>query len=529
MAQEKPAVRGPVTGQRLDDISCLMLPLARDPFGRLRPPLCADALRLSLELCDMTYRLAPQPWLRAGWTDLSLQVDNQVLVGVSDADDDGDGLSAVGAWKLRWARGELRERNPVSLLRGALRQREGSDTVKAVVMLRPDELGRFVVAIGFMGTGSRVFDWFSNFRFTTEEGFHQGFYQLARHFEQSAEQMLFPTAAAVLGVEKLTLSDIFAELKRPQSRFRLWMAGHSQGGAVMQVFTHFLLHEWGALPQNVVGYGFASPTVAGGSPDIQPAAYPLYHLINSDDVVPRVGALCHLGVGLLYQSGDSIRETAYGLDGAEEAARVREDVRLLMLRMRDTPTAMETVVAFLQVFAEEKAEDFLDELQDRRWSVRPVDRLLEAAGNKTRTLVQAVTRYTERGYFDLTGTKPDEGLLSSLREQMMPVVRRYTVAQLKQALGELVRPPHVITRAQGRLMGAYAYIALRGLSALRPFVWETHADARPTRHFADAPRWTEPPRADAAVVQAPRARHMPALRRAVPAGKRRLGLSARRR
>lgn len=231
--QDAPAGRGALTGCDLSDTSSLARPFARDPFFRLRPPFSQDAAKLSLELANTAYTLDLDAWKAAGWNDFSVLIDDSLQSGM-----DHGGVRSH--FKLFKARAALKEWNPISQISGALRQRERSDTIKAVCMMKPDGEGHFLLAIGFMGTGSRFYDWFSNLRFTPEEGFHRGFVQLCESFEMNAEEIVFPAAAEALGLEKLTLGEVFSEMRSLSSRFRLWMAGHSQGGAVMQVLTERL-------------------------------------------------------------------------------------------------------------------------------------------------------------------------------------------------------------------------------------------------------------------------------------------------
>jgi hypothetical protein len=106
-------------------------------------------------------------------------------------------------------------------VRSALRQRHGSDTGKAVVMIHPAPLGRYVVSVSFMGTGVRFYDWFSNFRMTTLAGVHKGFQQLAEQFEGMEEEICFPATAAELGLERLTLRHVLQEMRSASSRFTL--------------------------------------------------------------------------------------------------------------------------------------------------------------------------------------------------------------------------------------------------------------------------------------------------------------------
>ena len=85
------APRGVLTGIPLDDVRRLRLPPSPDPFGRLRPPPDLTALRLSLELSYLTYNLELDPWMRAGWTDVSIQVDNSLQSGVTVGESENAG------------------------------------------------------------------------------------------------------------------------------------------------------------------------------------------------------------------------------------------------------------------------------------------------------------------------------------------------------------------------------------------------------------------------------------------------------
>lgn len=491
--------RGPVTGIDLGDLDALRQPFCQDPFFRLRPPLRQEALLLSLELAAMAYRLEVNDWMDAGWRDFSIQIDNQLQTG-QDRRPLSYRLSplSIDRRKARHekaarpqarAKSTLWERNPIQQVLGALRQRERSDTIKAVTLLRRQRDGRNIVAIGFMGTGSRFYDWFSNFRFTPEEGFHRGFAQLTDVFERSAERIVFPDTAAEMGLETLTLADILEEMRSLNSRFFLWMAGHSQGAAVMQVFCHRLMEDWRVLPQNMLGYGFASPTVATGQFVYDPARYPLYHVLNSDDVVPRLGALLHLGLCLEYRATSAIRDACYGWSGEEADAAPREALEPFLLRMTDTPGAMEICVAFCYCLLEEKAEEHLNVLMDRKWTIAPIEKVLSYAGNKAQDVIEAFARHTRNGYRALVGQGMDGDRIAALKEDIRPVVRQYTLRQLLSALHSLVTPPHTLAARPPMPSGAYSYIAMEGFRGLRPCIWVKQRGSLPIRQFAEGAPW----------------------------------------
>ena len=478
--------RGVVTGHDLDSLGGLRLPFAPGPFYRLRPPPNREALALSLELAAMTYRLDLEPWMAAGWTDISIQIDNTLQSGVTrNESTNTERLHAlVNSWKLYRAKSALHERNPLAQLTGAFRQRERSDTIKAVAMLHKDGPGRYIVALGFMGTGSRFYDWFSNFRLTTEDGFHKGFSQLADFFEESAGRILFPDTAAELGLEALTLGDILREMKSANSRFFLWMSGHSQGGAVMQVFCHRLMYAWGVLPQNMVGYGFASPTVAAGQRIFDPARYPLYHVLNSDDLVPRVGALLHLGLCLQHPADEAFRQASYGWDDPNSA---RDAFQALAPKMADTPTFLECCVTLCACLVEEVNEDGLAVLAEKKWAIAPVEKTLAFVGGKSQDILRSFRQYAENAYASLTGHGMEAGRLDLIQESLRPIVKQFTTREILGGLVSLFQPPHRIMREDFQTPGAYSRIVSQHWETLEPFIWANRVV--PERHFAPQIAW----------------------------------------
>ena len=521
---------GPITGCNLSALDSLTRPFVRDPFYRLRPPFSREAAELSLELASMTYTLELEPWMEAGWNDFSIQIDDTLQSGLTHGSSaDGERMRAImNALKVYRAKSALREHNPVSQVMSALRQRDRSDTIKAVCMMHPLPDGRFLLAIGFMGTGKRFYDWISNFRFTTEDGFHKGFHQLCLYFEESAESIVFPRTAQALGLERLTLGEIFAELKSGSSRFRLWMAGHSQGGAVMQVLAHRLLTDWGALPQNIVGYGFASPTVATGRLVYDPAAYPLYHILNSDDLVPRMGAALHLGLCLEYPAGEAMRAATYGLSALPADVAAREAIAPYMRSIVDMPSFLAHTTAFLQCLAEEKGEDGINALMSRKWAISAVDRVLTSAGDRAMDLLERLFENNRNGYLAITGRPMDEKELASLRAGMRPLVQRIPLRRLMGALVGYSLPAHHLMREQYQKDGAYAYIVKEGLEALKPFIWVNPGGGMPVRRYGADMDSAVP----VALPTAPVRRKAPGgggSGRGVLMGKRRLTLSARRR
>lgn len=505
------AAGGALTGCDLSDLSCLMRPFARDPFHRLRPPFSPEAAKRSLELAHTAYTLDLDAWKAAGWNDFSILIDDDLHSGM-------DHSGVRSRFKLFRAKAALKEWNPLSQISGALRQRERSDTIKAVCMMKPDGEGHFLLAIGFMGTGSRFYDWFSNLRFTPEEGFHRGFYQLCQSFEMNAEEIVFPSAAAALGLEKLTLGEVFSEMRSLSSRFRLWMAGHSQGGAVMQVLTHRLMNDWGVLAQNMTGYGFASPTVATGRFVYDPAAYPLVHLLNRDDPVTRMGALLHLGLCMEYAPDDAFRQAVYDWGTQEADAALRQSFRFLLDGVQDMPSALSRLTALLEVLAEEKGAEGMNELLNSWWAVPAMDKMLWRAGDRAMDLLDELLTSARDTHLALLGRPMDETELTALRQRIRPLVQNTPSRRLMDVLSEFCVAPH-------RLDGAYAAMVMNELAQLRPFIWIKASSGLPVRRWAAAQTDAWPELASPVFARAKRQKAIPHTTN----GKLRVSYSAKRR
>jgi hypothetical protein len=478
-------IRGALTGAALGATDCLFAPYAADAFGISRRPLTPDGLKLSFELARMAYTLDIEPWLRAGWADFSVQVDNQLTTGLKAREDDSfaDRVRAViGSLRLTLARMAVKEHNPLSQVTGALRQRAESDTIKAVAMARPVAGGRFVVAIGFMGTGARFYDWFSNFRLDTEDGFHKGFSQLAQAFIKNEKEILFPDAAEALGLEKLTLSDILREMRTEDSRFSLWMAGHSQGAAVMQVYCDYLLRRMGIPQAGVFGCGFASPTVAGNDIAKDGTGYPLYQILNADDLITRMGSLKHFGLCLQYTPDERFRDLAYGWSRQAADRDARRDAERLTLYIADTPSFLTVFTALLTVVFEEKSEEAILRVSEGFFSIAPIDKVFSFAGRKAKETLGSMIDYMRRSYRDLIGREMDDAEVKFLMGGCRPIVKSVPLKRLFGALYDRLYPPHSLYNSTEN--GAYWRIVNEHSGELRPFVWQDGPGAPPHRRYA---------------------------------------------
>jgi len=314
----------------LPDAACLL------PENEKTAP---DALRLALKLSAQAYDMDAGPWLDAGWQDLSFQVDDLLLTGFKSRRACEQAASK--------ARARLEKADPFSQFRVLRKQKEALEACKALVMAHPLPGGRYCVAIAFTGSTRRLQDWLGNLQLEEEEGFHAGFLQLTKQFEQNAGGILFPQMGSAVGREKLSLLDILADLRAGSRRHFLFVTGHSQGAALMQLYVYRLI-ESGVPPRQVQGVGFASPCVAMQRQLSLASSYPVVNIINADDVVARIGGRMHIGMCRVLPATAEYRRACYG---RHADTRLVRDVLLLEHQVRNTQDALLMGIALMEKIA----------------------------------------------------------------------------------------------------------------------------------------------------------------------------------
>ena len=446
----------------LSNVSPLTLPWAEDAWGCMRPPVSVEAAQLSAELACATYGMDIEPWMRAGWRDATIQLDGELTPVRRHEGWLGKQL------RERKIQAQLHQHGALGEVLGTLRQSGESHTCKALVMAHPAPEGRWVVAISFMGTGARFADWISNFRMTTQSGVHRGFLELTRQFERNEERIVFPEMARALGFRRLTLSQVLREAQNPNSRYTLWLTGHSQGGALMQVYAYRKMHQGGVLAKNMVGYGFASPSVMTGMAVRRPAAYPLYHIQNGDDVVPRCGAQVHLGVCLTYPTDEALRQQCYSWPEDSLSVRARACVAPILRRMTDSAACIESAVACLNVMSRGTAADM--------WHVLglsgsfPLGRMV--AGTDVDGLVRSARRHAAMAYQSITGRPLDQARVADFMDEIEAAAAAVGLRAFGAALRQWMGASHSIAATlPGGLIGAYRYIVEYGMEQLIPTCW----------------------------------------------------------
>lgn len=457
-------IRGTETGVRLDRAEALLAPRHMGAWGYPVPDMSEELLQLSAELAASCYGMRVEPWLQAGWRDPSVLADGRV-VEAFDRESEPNLLRRIAAsLRLKRIRRGMKPQGAIRQMVNAVRRINTSGECNALVMLHPTVSGRYVVAIGLMGTGRQLADWIPNFRLMADNGVHRGFMQLARQLERHEDAVTFPDTAARLGLERLTLSDIIDECRHEDSRFMLWLAGHSQGGAVMQAWAYLKLTEDGVLPGNLTGCGFASPRVVTGNAVPAPAAYPLLHVVHEADLVPRLGAMAHLGTLLSFRAS-----------GAEGQAKTPAAIAAAALLdgVHGMPDVLISASAYLTLLSARRTEEMVAVLGSAPGALARFRALAAALEGQRDRLFVSLLQGMEDAYRSLTGqTMPRQRVLRAVR-RMRSMADDVGLRALTAACSSAMRAFHGILGTEDGQMGVYARIVTQFAHELAPAVWQS--------------------------------------------------------
>lgn len=443
----------------LSDLSFLKSP-ARDAQVPDR-----EAARFALEVSALSYDFEVQPWLDAGWTDISIQADERLLSGVA-VPEYGDRpiyQRMLNEWIPRAARRHITSGNTVRQIRGLVWKSEPMRTGKAITMIRHADKGRFIVTIGFMGTGKRSVDWEANFRMAHPEGFHDGFLTNTLQFEENSKKITFDQTAAFIGLESLTLEDILEEARRPDSRFSIFATGHSQGAAVLQIWLWRQMQK-GLAPENILAYGFASPSVAAGEIMDKAVDYPLFHILNTDDTFTKIGLFGHIGRGYVYHADEPFRKFCYqGMETDDNFMRLLERFR----SFTGTQDAILFAMGFLQALSLRPAEDIQAVLGTLAGG-NLAERLVLQRDEPVNGLLRLFNRMLRSNYESAMKSRPDEEQVTALAGLIAREMGEFGAERYARTIFRTLGVPHSLVFRDRDVPGLapYSYIVIRGFEEL---------------------------------------------------------------
>ena len=143
--------------------------------------------------------------------------------------------------------------------------------------------------------------------------------------------------------------------------------------------------------------------------------------------------------------------------------------------------------ALLELLAEEKGAEGLNELLTSWWAIPAVDRVLWRAGDRAMDLLDRLLSSAREAHLALTGRVMDERGLTMIRHRLRPLVQSTSVRGLMEVFSALGVVPH-------RLTGPYAAIVMNQLDDLQPFIWIKVSAGLPVRRYGswtDAGEWPQ--------------------------------------
>ena len=393
--------------------------------------IAKDTLQLSLRLSRLAYDMDIAPYLDAGWQDVSFQVDDLLL---TDFKSRKSILQAAAKAKSR-----MEKLDPISQYLGFKRQKEELDTCKAVVLSKPVE-DKTLIVIAFTGTTRRMYEWLGNLRVEEEDGFHAGFLQLTKVFEENAGKILFPS------IQK-TLANVIDEMRAGSRQYRLFVTGHSQGAALTQIYLYRLMQS-GVSAENLQGVGFASPCVCMERSVQLAANYPIIHVINADDVVARIGGRMHIGMCCVLPPSGEFRRACYG---PRADLPVMRELLMLLHDVRSTPQALLLGMALTESLSQLPANE-----SEEIWGAVMRSYLPDMFVQRLRGYAQRIMRSAKRRLQDkyektAGSVKLDE--LVVYREKWADCIACFGAKESIAALMDVLVRPHAL--AEGGRTRAY--------------------------------------------------------------------------
>ncbi|MHB1455145.1 MAG: lipase family protein [Saccharofermentanales bacterium] len=364
-----------------------------DEWGFQRNKYNRELAIRSLAFSKASYSMRIKPFIMDGWLDYTLIHEGKIKATEDD-------------WNL--------EPSAAKKFISSIKQIIATQSAKAVVMGRPMSDGGAIINITFTGT-KHTADWLNNIKVSVSHHLHKGFYELATQFDSVISQINLDRLAVALGLPELTLPQVIEEARKPGSRYKLWITGHSQGGALTQVYIAEFLIARGVLPANIFGYSFASPIVATAEYCRRPGDFPVYNIINTDDFATRVGSAVRLGVDMLYFPDPDFRIAHYA-GYRDPLTRAKfDDILKLCYWMTDSFKFGEYMIA-MTTFATEYpvAKGILEWIDET-----PILSKLYAAFRDRTDIPQVIHdrmyKMLEKPYMDVGGTPPSEERIIKIR------------------------------------------------------------------------------------------------------------------
>lgn len=285
-----------------------------------------SVLKYALELSYLSYRLNALPLMQKDFFDISIY-DRYDFLNLEDIKNNKTNTPSVFRQLTSLVLGKS---NKLSRLMIAASQHEDS----------------IIISIAIAGSSSNLNDWYSNFDMQVKNSYHRGFYESASNILDLFEQINLNKCANLLGLKSLNMKQAIEMCKLPSSPIKLFICGHSKGGALMQVIVARLINDYFVYSKNILGIGFAPPRVVNTSFLYKPSSYPIINIINSDDIVCKMGSLMHLGINCEYQADKGLISSSYALPKDPEKLRLVETYFSIWNKIKNIEDSLSLLYAF---------------------------------------------------------------------------------------------------------------------------------------------------------------------------------------
>lgn len=430
------------------DLSGAEILLSKEKFSEA-------GIRFALELSALSYNLNIRPWVDAGWSDITIKIRDRLFHSVDTTDSDSLIQSLYNSIAPYFGKKTKRKKKRKKIKKQIVNPYK-AEYGRAIIMSREIADGKFAIAIAFAGTGRNLTSWLSNFDFAHDDGIHAGFKKLTDVFFAQVENIEFPSIADKLDFESLALRDILLSVKNDNSPFLVFVSGHSQGAALLQLFIYNLLKQ-GVKFENVLGYGFAAPTTVSNS--FEQIDMPI-NLINfENDVFTRLGIQKHIGNVYLFQADDMLKAACYG-DLAEDT--MFQNAISYLLSINNTEESLFSTLAFTYAlsYLPAKIQSSVFEGGFSLLRILPSD--------DTSTSISLMRAFLRDRYVLLTGHEPDKQSLLNKAKECLILINKFGAKKLMEANMTAIRASHSLRLDEkGDLISCYAYIALKGFKKLK--------------------------------------------------------------
>jgi len=405
-----------------------------DPFGYKRQAYNQVLAIKSLALSKSSYNMRIKQFIMDGWLDYTLVYEGEIKSTEED-------------WVTKPSTGKQ--------FIISIKQLITTQSIKAVVMGKPTSDGGAIINITFTGT-KHATDWLNNIKVGVSNELHKGFYELALVFDSLVDKINMPRLAGVLGVKNLSLDKIFEEGKKKNSRYKFWITGHSQGGSLTQIYIAEFMMKRGICAENIFGYSFASPTVATTKYSQNPANYPVYNIINADDLAVRVGSSVRLGLDMVYMPEDSFRQEKYiGYKDSEKKG-MFDDILRLCYWLTDSFKFGEFMIA-MATFATQSpgANNFKDWLSENPLLKSLYDSFANSK-DFPKLIQDKMYKMLEKPYMDIGGNPPSEDRILLIRQYLEILYKKWGMQCMREYMYSTHEIPHgyslIVTKPESELI-----------------------------------------------------------------------------